>query len=142
LSEEALPLRGEYHAPCGSCLRFESSDDGTNGITSKEYTKGRGFVRLMNATSEDEKKGHIDFHPDGTIEIQSTTSDDSENDTGTRVRVCAPDDPSGIVFEAQDLDTGSSLRIHQNGKITLQGVNLEITASEKILLDAPLVEYA
>ena len=159
-SEEALPLRGEYHAPCGSCIRFESSDDGTDGITSKEYTEGKGFIRIMNATAEDEKKGHVDFHPDGSIEIQSSTND-SENETGTRAKVYAPDDPSGIAFEAVQLDTDASIRIYQDGKMTLQGVNskltfdgaqnkitmdcganLEISASEKISLDAPLVEYA
>jgi hypothetical protein len=96
------------------------------------------------------------------VDIHSETSD-PDDDAGARMKVWSHEDPSEVAYEAIWFDTDSWIRIYKDGRIelhagsasstlTLDGsqnkitmgssANLEITASEKILLDAPLVECA
>ncbi len=65
-STEAPPGRFEYKNGCGSYIRIEE-----NCGCSKEYSEGRGMVRIENAVKECDKRSHFNMNPLGTVDIHA-----------------------------------------------------------------------
>jgi len=136
-STEAPPSRWEHHAECGSYLRIESETGFSN-----EYSEGRGHIRLGNAVSEQKKRGHINYHPTGSIDIHSEheeTSIDQEV-LGARTLVTGPlmewSDSYGIIaYEAAYLPLNAVIRIYRDGSIRLTANNNSEYGSSEVLLD-------
>lgn len=141
---EALPSRWEFHARCGSCLRFESECECQSGKVSKEYTEGKGHIRLLNAICESCKKGHLNFNPKGTIDIHSQHEEVpiSIESNGTRVIVVSPEDLSvDYAVEMINFETGTYIRIMKDGSIVCYSpTHIDLIAGEKITLNAPLID--
>jgi len=137
-SKKAHPLRGEYHAPCGSYWMFDSKccgdcEECTETCCSEIFTQGRGYWRVQGAIGEQAMRGHLTHSPTGTMDLHTNTNDPDDN-TGVRVKIVEPDDNSEeFSFEAKDFTTGAYVRIMKNGAIILH-------SPVKITLDAPLVE--
>jgi len=127
-SEEAYNSRMEWHARCGSYLRFESECVNTANKTSCEYSEKKGHIRLGNAVSECDKRGHINFRGTGcneggseckagTIDMHSAHEAVAyENETvGARCSVVAPTDNTVTwAFEAIDFTAPKSfIRIYK-----------------------------
>jgi hypothetical protein len=128
---EAPSKRRELHVPSGSYLRFDSETG-----QSVEYSEGCGHIRLGNATCEGAKKGHLNFNPQGSIDIHSKHEEApiASEQAGTRVIVVAPEDSSvEYAVEAKDFESGAYIRIMKSGEIIIH-------SPTKITLDAPLVE--
>lgn len=125
-STEAYNSRAEWHSRCGSYVRLESDDENTEGTTSEEYSEGIGHIRIGNATDEANKKGHINFHPTGTIDIHGDHEEvslDSEV-LGARMMVTGSDlelsDSHGIIaYEAIYLPLQAFIRIYRDGSIKI-----------------------
>lgn len=114
--------RIELHNYCGSYFRFENETG-----RSIEYSEGAGHIRLGNATCEDKKKGHINFHPSGMIDIHSTHEEEAINleVLGSRITV-VPDEVDysdsygSIAVENEYLPKKSLIRIYKDGSIRLR----------------------
>ncbi len=130
-SQEAYRSRAEWHSRCGSYLRFESED----GSGSKEYSEGRGHIRLGGAISEDEKKGHLNHCPDGSMDMHSVHEEVAitAEHKGTRVAVFSPENESDIAASMDDFESNAYVRIMKSGEIILH-------SPIKITLEAPLID--
>lgn len=123
-STEAYNSRMEWHARSGSYLRFESDDENVAGETSIEYSEGIGHIRLGNAVSEQEKKGHINYHPTGSIDIHS------EHEETTLDKE---------VLGARTLVTGSELELtDSHGTIACESIYLPLKAFLRIYRDGSI----
>ena len=126
-SRKAYPLRGEYHAPCGSFWMFESKDRPSTEYVSEIHTEGEGYWTVQGAKIEngvEVLKGHIRHSPSGTIEVLSATTEDYAS--GSLALVQADDDSSftdvidgDIAAELQHLPSTSRVRIYKSGKIQI-----------------------
>lgn len=152
-SEEAPNSRMELHARCGSYARMDSE----NG-TSLEYSEGKGHIRIGNAVSESDKRGHINFKGNhesgaGTIDIHAEHEEVSfaAEQNGARMSVVNNQD-SSVDFACETIyfDKSAYTRIMKNGQIVIstpEKITIESTGDEvliksptKITLDAPEVE--
>lgn len=136
-SRKAYPLRGEYHAPCGSYWMFESKDRPDVSYISEVYTEGMGFWTIQGSIIQDDieyYKGHLRHSPDGTMEGHSATPDDDDS-AGSRWKVYSPDNTTAdsyglIAAELINLETGAVVRIYKDGSIrvrsTAQGDKSEV----------------
>lgn len=135
-SEEAYNSRMELHARCGSYFRIESDNSSEHCSSSTEYSEGKGHIRIGNAVTESTKKGHLNYHPTGTIDIHSVHEEvpiASESE-GTRVIVVSPEDSSvSYAVESKDFETGAFIRIMKDGTI-------HASSPSKITIDAPLID--
>lgn len=124
-SIEAYNSRMEWHARSGSYLRFESDDENIAGKPSIEYSEGIGHIRLGNAISEQEKKGHINYHPTGSIDIHSEHEEVSLDHE---------------VLGARTLVTGSELELtDSHGTIACESIYLPLKAFLRIYRDLSLI---
>ena len=146
MSTEVPPSRYELHQKDGSYLRFENE----TGM-SKEYSEGRGHIRLGNAVAEDLKKGHLNLNPKSSIDLHSVHEEAvlSAEALGTRLTVVAPDDMTvNYAVEAMDFASGSYIRILKNGdivahsgtKVTLDAPTVKVTGTSTVTIEAPTVE--
>lgn len=125
-SLQAYNSRAEWHSRCGSYLRFESDDENPSKNTSLEYSEGIGHIRLGNATTEATKKGHINFHPTGTIDIHGDHEEKAINaeELGARMMVTGSgmtlsDAHGDIAYEAIYLPLQAFVRIYRDGSIRI-----------------------
>lgn len=128
MSCEAPNRRWELHQKCGSYLRFDSETG-----KSKEYSEGKGHIRLGNAVCESDKRGHINFQGSenaeaGTIDGHSAHEEvpiPNESD-GARWVVVAPTDNAyqdgygTISADLMDLPTTSGIRIYKDGTVRVR----------------------
>lgn len=137
LSEESPPFRWEFHLRCGSCMRFEAVDG-----KSAEYSLGRGHIRIMNAICEFKKKGHIDWHPKGTIDMHTVHEGEEKDQAtygskGNQVCVVGPDhyvkdeNDNEVAARMINFDLGSYVEILKDGRIIIKSG----FSSASILLD-------
>lgn len=136
-SRKAYPLRGEYHAPCGSFWMFESKDRPDESYLSEVHTEGEGFWTLQGAKIENNLevlKGHIRHNPKGTIEMLSATTEDYAS--GSLALVQADDDSSisdvidgDVAAELEHLPSNSRVRIYKSGKIQIVSCAAKIIKS-------------
>jgi hypothetical protein len=161
-SLEAYNSRMEWHSRCGSYLRFESDDENPAGTSSTEYSEKIGHVRLGNAVTESDKRGHINFKGNngimsgndgaGTIDIHAeheAVAFASES-SGARVSVVNNKDTS-VTFAVESIyfDKTAYIRIMKDGQIIIStpykvttestGNEILIKASTVITENAPIV---
>ena len=129
-SLQAYNSRAEWHSRCGSYLRFESDDENPSGNPSLEYSEGIGHIRLGNATAENDKQGHINFHPTGTIDIHGDHEEVALNSEvlGSRMMVTGSglsltDGHGTIAYEAIYLPLQAFIRIYRDGSIRITSNN-------------------
>lgn len=141
-SLEAYNSRMEWHSRCGSYLRFESDDENPAGTSSTEYSEGIGHIRIGNATDEQNKKGHINFHPTGTIDVHGDYEEVAINleELGSRMMVTGSEmelsDNHGIIaYEASYLPLNAFIRIYRDGSIKLCSNTNTTYGSSEILLN-------
>jgi len=127
-SRKAYPLRGEYHAPCGSFWMFESKDRPDESYLSEVHTEGEGYWTVQGAKIEngiEVLKGHIRHSPDGTMEGHSATPEEAQEDNvGSRWKVYSPDstiaDSYGLIAaEMVNLEKKALCRIYKDGSSRL-----------------------
>ncbi|MDD3045739.1 MAG: right-handed parallel beta-helix repeat-containing protein [Candidatus Delongbacteria bacterium] len=126
----------ELHARCGSYFRVESDNSSESCSSSLEYSEGKGHIRLGNAVTESTKKGHLNYHPTGTIDIHSVHEEVpiASESNGTRVIVVSPEDSSvSYAVESKDFETGAFIRIMKDGTI-------HASSPSKITINAPLID--
>lgn len=146
MSCQAPNRRLEDHVYCGSYLRYES--EAGNSI---EYSEGCGHIRLGNATCESCKKAHINYRPDGTVDVHAEHEEVAwENESkGARISVVSNENSSLIAVESIYFDESSYIRIMKDGQIiisTPKKITIESTAADVLIkaktqieLNAPLV---
>ena len=123
-SLQAYNSRAEWHSRCGSYLRFESDDENPTGNPSLEYSEGIGHIRLGNATTENTKKGHINFHPTGTIDMHGDHEELALNQE---------------VLGARTMVTGSGLTLTDgHGTIACESIYLPLQAYSRIYRDGSI----
>jgi len=131
-SRKAYPLRGEYHAPCGSFWMFESRDRPSSEYISEVHTEGEGYWTIQGAKIENNLEiqlGHIRHSPDGSMEGHSATPETSQEDNvGHRWKVYSPDstisDSRGpIAAELVNLEKKALVRIYKDGSARMVSAN-------------------
>lgn len=140
-SIESYNSRMEWHSRCGSYLRLESDDENPEKTTSLEYSEGIGHIRLGNAINENTKRGHINYHPSGSIDIHSEHEEKSLDTEvlGARVLVTGSpltltDDHGTIAYEATYLPLNAFIRIYRDGSIKIcSNTNTQYGSSEVLL---------
>lgn len=141
-SLEAYNSRMEWHGRCGSYLRLESDDENPAGTASSEYSEGIGHIRLGNAISEASKRGHINYHPTGSIDIHSEHEEVSldQEELGARTLVTGPlmelSDGHGIIAcESIYLPEMAYSRIYRDGSIHHTANNDSTNGCSKLYLE-------
>lgn len=141
-SAVAYNSRAEWHSRCGSYLRFESDDENSAGSTSGEYSEGIGHIRLGNAIEESKKRGHINYHPTGTIDIHGDHEEVSidQESLGSRMMVTGSSmelsDENGIIaYEAEYLPLKAFIRIYRDGSIRITSNNNSDNGCSEMMLN-------
>jgi hypothetical protein len=150
-SAEAYNSRMEWHARCGSYLRFESDDENTARQPSHEYSEEIGHIRLGNAVSETDKRFHFNIQGDsvsgsngvGTFDLHTNYEivPIGRETTGVRIAGIRPEDTQvNWAWELMNFPTNSYIRCYKSGDIDITAEDyITETSDVEIDLITPLV---
>ena len=143
---EAPNSRIEMHGRCGSYIRMENECStcisSSSCGKSKEYTEGRGHIRIGNAVEECEKRGHINFMPSGTIDVHSNHEETciSNEAHGARLTVVheetndLEDGHGPISCDLTDLPTWATVRIYKDGCVKIRSNDAQKNPKSEMFL--------
>lgn len=129
LSCEAPDGRLEDHVACGSYSRWESETG-----QSKEYSEGKGHIRIGNAICEADKRFHLNAQGEvvngadavGTFDLHTNHEEVAlaAESEGVRFAGVRPeDDQVDWAYEFMNFPTKSYVRCYKDGKIVINSCN-------------------